>query len=997
MIDAVAIRPSKKPFRVRLQFIAAFCTFGLLSLVVALLSWQAYRGAQDALVSVSNDAIGYIGETINEKVRRIIEPAKEQTGFLTFSPITHANSLQARLQQLPLFADALASNPLIDSFYVGYPNGEFILFRALRSEPDHRRFNAPNAAVLLVQSVTADSQGRMVGEYRLYNDKNVLLTSEIREDYQFDPRKRAWFREAFAQDQTILTDPYVFFTTEAIGLTMARRSADGSAVIGTDVKLMSIAAELSHLRITPSTEVALIDQQGRVIAYRDMLKMIVRPGDGTLHLASIDELNVPPLRRAAALAMIGSTKAREMTQSDGRNWQVVQSRIDLPDARPLLLLMAIPNDEFFAAARRIVWRQATVAGALMLLAIPITWFVTLWMVRPLRRLARETAKIENFDFTGGVKVLSRIQEIDTLGHALDRTKQTIRKFLKIGTALAAERDFKPLLDRVLRETIALVRSDGGAIFMPDENGKVLIPEAARWHEHEVAKIGTIPQPIPLDLPGIAQHLSQALHHKEIRTIDHHLTDEELVMLGIRQIVSGLNATSLGLIVVPLLDRNQAPIGILLLIKATTSTNRKWNVDERLLKLVRAVSGSASVAIQNKGLFESQRNLIDALIKLVAGAIDAKSPYTGGHCQRVPVLTRMLAAAACIQETGPYKDFNLSDDEWEALNIASWLHDCGKVTTPEYVVDKATKLETIYDRIHEIRTRFEVLKRDAEIAYWRGIAEGGEPARLREIMTATQKELDEEFALVAACNEGGEFMEQAKIERIKKIASRRWRRTLNNRLGVSHEEKARLDRLPEPLLPVDEPLLADRDDHIIEHSERDLIGDNDQFGFKLTIPKHKYNRGEVYNLCIARGTLTNEERFHINDHIVQTIVMLESLPFPKHLKNVPELAGGHHEKMDGTGYPKGLRGDQMSPVARMMAIADVFEALTAADRPYKKAKKLSEAVNIMGFMKKNHHLDPDLLDLFLTSDIWRDYAEIFLHPDQIDEPDIASVLGIRPAA
>jgi hypothetical protein len=292
-------------------------------------------------------------------------------------------------------------------------------------------------------------------------------------------------------------------------------------------------------------------------------------------------------------------------------------------------------------------------------------------------------------------------------------------------------------------------------------------------------------------------------------------------------------------------------------------------------------------------------------------------------------------------------------------------------------------------------RFEVLKRDAEIAYWRGRTEGGDEPSLRQTMEEAKRTLDDDFAFVAKCNEGGEFMEPEKIARIKAIATRQWRRTISDRLGVSYEEAARMKRRPEPPLPVEEPLLADRDDHISELAERDIIAADNPWGFALAVPKLKANRGEVYNLCIARGTLTEEERYRINDHIIQTIIMLESLPFPKHLKNVPELAGGHHEKMDGTGYPKKLRGGDMSAVARMMAIADVFEALTAADRPYKKAKKLSEAVKIMGFMKKDNHLDPELLDLFLTSGVWREYARRFLTSDQIDEPDIAAVLGIKP--
>ena len=362
---------------------------------------------------------------------------------------------------------------------------------------------------------------------------------------------------------------------------------------------------------------------------------------------------------------------------------------------------------------------------------------------------------------------------------------------------------------------------------------------------------------------------------------------------------------------------------------------------------------------------------------------------------MPVLTRMLAEAACAQTEGPFKDFNLSEEEWEAVDIAAWLHECGKVTTPEYVVDKATKLETIYDRIHEIRMRFEVLKGMAETAYWRGLAKGGDEAELRAAMEAETRSLDEDFAFIAACNEGGEFMDPARLERLKRIAQKTWTRTLDDRLGVSYEEKARKDRSAKPNLPAMEPLLSDRDDHITLRDPAESAASVSRWGIQVETPVNKYNRGELYNLSIGRGTLTDEERFIINDHISQTISMLGSLPLPRHLKNVPELAGGHHEKMDGTGYPKRLKRDQMSPVARMMAIADVFEALTAADRPYKKAKRLSEVFKIMSFMKKDHHLDPDLLDLFANSGIWSVYAERFMDAANIDTPDIAALVATKP--
>ncbi|MDY0883340.1 HD domain-containing phosphohydrolase [Dongia soli] len=904
--------PAKRRIRLPLQVVAAFSVIGLLAVVVSLLSWQAYRGTQEVLISASNDAIGYISEAIAEKARRNIEPAEEQLAALVHSSFGEADTLEQRLAPLPLVSDLLSRSTLIDALFVGYPNGEFILFRPLRNETERRRFSITGDATILAQSITDDGTGQMIGEYRLYDRQNRLLKTESRPEYVFDPRMRPWYQEAATQDGVITTPPYVFFTNEAIGMTLARRSLTGGAVLGLDIKLISIATELSRMRITPSTELALVDQQGQVVAYRDMLQMIIRPAHSEIRLARIDELNVPALQQANKLSLRDNQKSRATVVSNGRTWQIIKSPLEVRPGRTLSLLIGIPDDEFFAAARHVVWRQTIIAGVLILLAIPAAWFITKRMVKPLRILARETMKIESFDFSSDIKIRSHIGEIDDLGRSLDRMKRTIRKFLKIGTALAAEPKFKPLLDRVLQEAVDLVRSDGGAIYMISEDRQMLIPEVIRWHDRELFSAEQLSQPLPLDGPAICINLAEALETKDIRTVERPLNEDELTALGLHGFVHRLQALRVLLIIVPLLDRNQAPLGALMLIKAISHENEQFDAGERLLKLVHAVSGSASVAIQNKLLLEAQRKLIDALIKLVAGAIDAKSAYTGGHCQRVPVLTRLLAEAACGAKTGPYRDFNLSEEEWEALDIAAWLHDCGKVTTPEYVVDKATKLETIYDRIHEIRNRFEILKRDAEIDYWRGVAEGGDPVELRSKMTSAQRQLDDDFAFVAHCNEGGEFMEPTKIERIKRIAKRTWRRTISNRLGVSYEEKARMDRVAEPMLPVDEPLLADRDDHLIYHSERDLIGKTNPWGFQLNEPTYKYNRGEVYNLCISRGTLTAEERYRINDHIVQTIVMLESLPFPAHLKSVPELAGGHHEKMDGKGYPSGCAARRCHP-------------------------------------------------------------------------------------
>jgi hypothetical protein len=289
-------------------------------------------------------------------------------------------------------------------------------------------------------------------------------------------------------------------------------------------------------------------------------------------------------------------------------------------------------------------------------------------------------------------------------------------------------------------------------------------------------------------------------------------------------------------------------------------------------------------------------------------------------------------------------------------------------------------------------RFEVLKRDAEIACWKRVAEGGDRAALRSMLEAEWRALDADFAFVAECNEGGEFMAPERIARLKAIASRTWTRTLDDRIGIAQEERKRKARTPAAPLPVVEPLLADRPEHLIERRPEDRMDDGNRWGFRVKTPELQYNRGEVYNLSVGRGTLSEEERYKINEHMIQTIIMLSALPFPRHLRKVPEIAGGHHEKMDGSGYPKRLKREEMSPVARMMAIADIFEALTAGDRPYKKAKTLSEAIRIMSFMRKDQHVDPELFELFLASGVYREYAERFLAPEQIDEVDVAAYVG-----
>ncbi|MBI3349548.1 MAG: HD domain-containing protein [Burkholderiales bacterium] len=455
--------------------------------------------------------------------------------------------------------------------------------------------------------------------------------------------------------------------------------------------------------------------------------------------------------------------------------------------------------------------------------------------------------------------------------------------------------------------------------------------------------------------------------------------------------AALSAARVRLLSLPLKNRQDETIGTLTLSFVLPAKGEGEPLGAARVAFVRALSGTAALAIDNNLLLRARKELLDSFIQLVAGAIDAKSPYTGGHCQRVPELTRMLAQAACDATEGPYAGFAMTADEWEALHIAAWLHDCGKVTTPEYVVDKATKLETLYNRIHEIRTRFEVLKRDALIERLQQRLGVDGTALAQADSAGVLAALDADFAFVAGCNQGGEVLSAEHLARLHEIAARRWQRTLDDSLGLSFDEARRLPR-PRPALPAAERLLADRPEHILARPAGDKIDDGNRWGFRMAQPEHLYHRGELHNLAVSRGTLTDEERYKINDHIVQTLKMLAELPFPRHLRAVPEIAGSHHERMDGKGYPRRLTGEQMSPQARMMAIADVFEALTADDRPYKPGKPLSEALTILSRMAREQHLDAELFELFLRSGACMAYARRFMPAELIDVENVGAYLS-----
>ena len=414
---------------------------------------------------------------------------------------------------------------------------------------------------------------------------------------------------------------------------------------------------------------------------------------------------------------------------------------------------------------------------------------------------------------------------------------------------------------------------------------------------------------------------------------------------------------------PITTRKKDIVGIAQFINPRDESGRTLTFTPETQSYTISVCRLIGILLENKNLSEAYGQLLESFIEVLARAIDAKSPYTGAHCQRVPVIARLLATAAVQTDRGPLKNFEMSADDWYALHIASWLHDCGKVTTPEYIVDKATKLETIYNRIHEIRNRFEILRRDAHIEYLKKRLKNKDTQeRLQAEFIHKVKQLEKDYDFIAQCNIGDKKLSPEDIAELERISRLTFMRYFSRMKGLSWAERDSIKEVEKNDNPGYETLLQNREDHI--------------FG--------GYNRGELYNLEVPQGTINKEEREKINEHIVVTIDMLKALPFPKELSKVVEYAGAHHERIDGKGYPNGLTGAQMSIPAKIMAIADIFEALTANDRPYKEPKKLSEVLKIMQGMKNSGHIDPDLYKVFISEQVYLDYAEQYISPEQIDE-------------
>jgi len=534
---------------------------------------------------------------------------------------------------------------------------------------------------------------------------------------------------------------------------------------------------------------------------------------------------------------------------------------------------------------------------------------------------------------------------------INELEDQIKNLSKIGVALSKEKDMGKLLETILLEAKRISAADGGTLYMKTEDNRLKF-EIMMTDSLGIHYGGTSPKPIPDTIYPVKLYNPEtnqpnyynvsayaALTGKTINIKDAY-TEKGFDFSGTIEYDKKHGYHSKSFLTVPMKNHENKIIGVLQVLNAKNPKTGEIVSFSTSVNMIESLASQAAVAITNKNLIRELEVLFESFIKLIATAIDKKSAYTGGHCSRVPEITMMLADAVGKIKSGKYKNFNMTQDERYELYIAAWLHDCGKVATPTHIVDKGTKLENIFDRIEIINNKFEVLRRDKEIEFLKKtykLNNSNKTAltKIKDQYKIQMKQLDVDETFLERCNIGGEFMPEELQERVIQIS---------------------------------------------------------KYPFKNKGKKIPFlSKDEVRNLNIPKGTLLPEEREIINSHISITIEMLEQLPYPDHLKNIPEFAGGHHEKLDGTGYPRGLTGDQMSTQAKMIAIADIFEALTAADRPYKEGKKLSETMRIMGFMIKDKHIDKDLFKIFVKAGVYKKYAKKFVNPNQIDKVDETSIL------
>ena len=999
--------------------------------------------ATSALFTVAaNDLVEDI-ERFESRNRRLLE-------LLASNPLLA--DTENRKALIPILAQALQADPLLYSLYLGTPDGGLFQLASL-DDPEIRQRQAaqPGERWLLVE--VRNSQAVRERNLQFLSDTFEVMRSAS-ETTDYDVRRRVWYYGAVAASGVHRSSPYLFAQTGMPGQTLSTRVAESDTVVALDVTLEAYRDWLANRDVASGAELYLYRPDGLLVASHGdqplelpglpVPDFTLTPSEQSLvdalgELAVSNEMDWPPYDYALegepqgysvdVVRLISQMTGLRLRFINGLSWEelVAQFRagdLDLlhagmdsaanrrwallsePYAQLPQVLATLPGDETIVRLDQLGSRTLTIPRGWSIQAVIREHYPDLTVIDADSTLdaLQKVLRGEAFATLDNGPIMRYLQRHHFLGELQWHAD------LQLPNASLPDR-LHVMVQPDQPELLALINRAIAAIGPPQR--KVL---EERWLTNkapgEASGTGAVPHDSLLQLPDDPQRAGslQPVNYRgtawyafAVPAGDLRfgiLIPENVITAPLMgQVLTSVTITAgLLLLLLPLSWLFAGPI--VRPIRQLAEENdkvreRRYGDVRRIPSHIREIdelsASMATMAAAVQAYEKSQHDLMDAIIRVIAQAIDDKSPYTASHCERVPELAMMLARHASRSARPPFADFRLdSEDEWREFRIAAWLHDCGKITTPEHIVDKGSKLEAIYNRLHEIRMRFEVLWRDAEIDCLKATtAAPDREAEHRAECRKRQAQLQEEFRFVADCNVGGEHLDEEARMRLQAIAARQWLRHFSNRIGLSPPERQRLGEADEQL-PVHEQLLADRPEHCIPHRREQRLAA--ELGIQMQIPQWEQNLGELHNLGISRGTLTPEDRFRIQSHMISTVKMLEGLPFPEELARVPRYATTHHETLRGDGYPRRLPGETLSIPERLLAIADVFEALTAADRPYKSALPLSKAVEILSKMVEENHLDRDGFELFLREGVYLDYARRFLLPEQIDEVPVHSYLS-----
>ncbi|MFA0313532.1 HD domain-containing phosphohydrolase, partial [Vibrio cyclitrophicus] len=841
----------------------------MIILVVVLTSgiqiWLTNKGLSELILEANAKLFNRIAIETQLQLNKHYGTAFTAIGAFTKSYAVNSPDIEVREKLIPQLAQLLNEFPHVTSYSFYYPSGDLLSIARVNDKAMAERGDL-NTTVKFIIAHNHKGILKIRGV-----DKDLQLISEIEPGKAILYKSHRWFSDA--QEATaLISTPSIHPTSEMLGVFIYRKNDQG-VVISAEVLLEDLQQTLTDTLTNASSLRVLYNDEGQIFAVSDSANKTVPKVQMTRRLDLLPNKAINyAIKRKKRDGQLG------MFYFEGEKWFGHIATFGHSYGQQFHLLMAAKADDLFDNGVLIKKQTIYTSLLILLLILPGIYVISMYISQPIKRATRKAKDIESFKFDKEHVIQHcYIREIAELNQAQSATQSTISQFISLTNNIANKENLDEILSLVCHDTAQAVEASGIFLYLHDIDNEVLVPKYVWYQGMEAHQAEACPLPVS-EAKKIMEELFAA---NKVMTFE----AEEIERLNLPW-----DRVRRGKVVcMPLMDRSGSVIGSFgLLFEGDNALERYHSYEDYLTTLL----GFTSVTIETHELIEAQKSLLDSFIQVFAGSLDRKSPYTGNHCQRVPIITEWLTKAAQNSQHQAFENFSLTPKQWEELKMASWLHDCGKITTPEHIVDKATKLETIYNRIHEVRMRFEVVKREKEIELLK-IHFGELPDDVLKSLNEHNNQVDNDFEFVAELNLGGEFVDDAHISRLHDIAQRTWTRTLSKTAGTSWIEQHRSQE-HQPI-PATECVLADLPEHLVPWN---FPRENEEC-FTLKAPDYQANLGEIYNLSTRRGTLTDEDRFIINDHIIQSINILKSLPFPKHMRDVVKIAGGHHEKIDGT--------------------------------------------------------------------------------------------------